>query len=394
MNAVEGVDYIFDRYAYLGISPDSSAKEIRAAIRTLRASAHEDRLQNVNSAILAKAKELNEMADLCAAMLVPSDVRELYDAKLQEFKANKPEFVSTDGRPIICLDAERVDIEGLLENADGDFKKLETAVQLQAGYNPRQLETLKKMAESSPDDNDLQQLYRQQVTRKLAYATVMEECAWRRAGIVTSGPEADLLAHAEDYAEHNDGLISKYRDEHIPTALDRRGNAVAIGMAKPVLLLTFNDASWVAARPERQAASSDAEILKIAQENFDNAAVAIRRYSALKQEAMDELVALTPLHILFRPENLTDGQRIVYLMNEATEEQEPTLMATFNFLRIGNVVTPSGVTVETETVTLSALRQRPHEHPSIAAIHNPEIKGFYLEPIRAVERLGTFAPTP
>lgn len=51
MAVLEFFDYIFDRYAYLGLTPDADIAAISTEIRNRRAAVHPDKLLRVSSAV-------------------------------------------------------------------------------------------------------------------------------------------------------------------------------------------------------------------------------------------------------------------------------------------------------------------------------------------------------
>ncbi|MFO0006395.1 MAG: hypothetical protein ACK559_35255, partial [bacterium] len=55
-NPVEGVDYIFDRYAFLKLEPDATEEAIKEAITLKRCANHPDRLVQTSAEVLETAQ--------------------------------------------------------------------------------------------------------------------------------------------------------------------------------------------------------------------------------------------------------------------------------------------------------------------------------------------------
>jgi len=219
INPIDGVDYIFDRYAFLGLSPDATKEEIQAAIKIKRAENHPDRIGKTGDEIQKTAEQQRILADQAEIVLLNDDIRPIYDATLQQFKDQYPHLVSNDGHAIIDLGHQkiRVDLDSILGEAPGDSVEIKQSLAQQVGYDPAQLAKAERLYQKLPDDSDAQDLYRDALMTKHLYLTVVEDDAWYQAGV--QGEFAfDSRQHygADDYAEFVQQRIAGVIDDKIP----------------------------------------------------------------------------------------------------------------------------------------------------------------------------------
>jgi hypothetical protein len=388
MESIEGVDYIFDRFAYLGLSTNASPAKIRRTIARRRAENHPDKLERLGPEVKAKAAEVTEKLDRCATILLNDELRPLYIDRLNWFKENQPELVRTDGNPVIVIGSGRIDLQKVLDGQEFSLDKAEPLVRQMTGYNPKQTELLKKLYQADPANDELRQSYREAVGSKLDYLTQMEMQAWVGAGIQPADTTRGHVLYADEYASAAEKAIEHTRDVMIPQAVAQRRQAVAIGVAKAPLLLTFNGgaaaAQGDAAGMTEQIAQ---EVAETASANFNTAAAGIRHYAKLKEETLTELVSLSTIHMLHRPEPLPDGLRRVFLLKEGEEGQEPSATAMFHFMFSAQHKSLKRLHAFTTPIPLSRLQNRTHRGPSVAIVHNPAISSMLMEPTYAVEKL-------
>ena len=107
-DTVEGIHYIFDRYAFINqimadggfpvrISESSDKAEISKAIGHARGMYHPDRQARTGEEMRKKAEQKTLLIGDCERFLNNPDLKTFYDAKLAEFRENTPHLVSRDG---------------------------------------------------------------------------------------------------------------------------------------------------------------------------------------------------------------------------------------------------------------------------------------------------------
>ena len=126
---VEGTDYIFDRYAYLGLEMGADKKDIKKLISRKRGAVHPDRLRRASKGILQQADAERRLINKCAEILLDDEFRPLYDERLKEFNEHSPQLVSTNGQAIIDLSKDRFVIDSLLNEELPDTAFLEQKLQ-------------------------------------------------------------------------------------------------------------------------------------------------------------------------------------------------------------------------------------------------------------------------
>lgn len=406
-NPIEGLDYIFDRFAYLGLSADADQKEIADAIRVKRAGVHPDRLINAAPEILNTANRVRELVDLCAEILMNEELRPLYVERLNEFKEKQPNFVSRDGHPIIDISGkgkERLNLDFLLKEDMVDIAGMQKHVQDMTGYNPKQLDIAKRLHAAEPDEDENRSLLEAALTTKLTYLTVMEDVAWSHAGV--SGFKAihkKHLLHPDDYADVIEIEISE-RQASITGHVQDRNGAMLLGLAKAPLLLAGRDT--VAADSSRGLSTDlQEQLVEKAQKTFIERADFIRQVSDEKKQVLADLLEVLYIEDLGIAVDTTKpyGLHLVRMTDENREDAVVVLSC---------VVDHSGTLSayeqdNTQGKTVSQLRQAGSQGAFI--VYNDEMKEASLQiargarffeekflsvkPVRPVPKSGPNAPS-
>lgn len=234
---LEFIDYIFDRYAFLGVDPNASSEELRVEIRRRRAENHPDKLVHVSDAIRKTAEREMDLVNDCARVLLDEALRARFDEKLAVFRETAPHLISTSGTAIIDPSRFRLDLESLLDANITDISHLEAQATQMAGYNEKRLERARTRFTKTPDDIDAREQLREQLTAKLVYLSVIEDYYWLRAG-VSGAVQRDTFgraAHSDEVLAHLESTIETVRDGIGQTVTERHAIA-QLGLA-PMLLL-------------------------------------------------------------------------------------------------------------------------------------------------------------
>ncbi|MDX2027442.1 MAG: hypothetical protein SFW62_02270 [Alphaproteobacteria bacterium] len=381
---IDCVDYIFDRYAFLGINADASKDEIEKAIRTKRVGLHPDRITGADKKLKMQADWMRESTDSCAAMLLNDQLRPLYDEKLAWFKENKPKFVSLDGTKIVDLFSPKLLIDVLLDKDEPDLGKTVASIKQMTGYSPKAFDFARKLYEQSPDDPDCRDAYRDALNAKWTYLCLMEDVAWAKAGVAASpmGKGGPLLA-VEGYTEAVEGEIQSYHDG-IGEAVVTRSQAVQIGTAKPPLLLAdLRNGEFLPALGVGISDEDQARLVVEAQRIFSDRVGAIRDLAQQKQEILKLLVDLTKTEDLGVPLDITKPYDLHCMRVTEESEEEPIRFLSFE-------AHPSGVIeVHRDNASMGALtvaQLKEMGSQGCVIFCNKEIHEFVLETQFAAEK--------
>ncbi len=410
--SVEGVTYIFDRYAWLGLEPGATKKEIEKAISTKRAANHPDRLRRAGEEVKNTAEHVIRLLSDCENILLDDALRPLYDARLEEFKKDRPKLVSTSGTAIVDLGQEYLDIDSLLSDEVEDLSELEKRAAEMCGYDAARFEMIKDMFDDAPDNDKLKRAYRNELTQKLIWLSLMEGLAWQKAGVSQKQSSTSrMLTHADEYADAVEETIAETAKTQIFDALKERAAAMQIGTAPPPLLLTdgsdldeakkgetaesFNatarpDAPAKDASPDANEKHADknreltlmdedaiAKLMNVARKNFDDRAKYIRDVAAEKQAVLETLVTLTPHEYVYDAQNDAPARCNIYLYAAGEDGDEPTML--FGVDLDEETASVSNIDMEVSGTPLSEFRARDFEQTVIVAERNNEISDFMME---------------
>ena len=370
MDSIEGVDYLVDRYAVLGVARDATHEEIASAVKEQRAQYHPDRLIKAGPDVLVAAERARERINLAAEILMNKEARPLYDARLAEFEDKHPHLVSKNGTPIIDLERQRLNLDYLLQDEILDTSDLEKQAATMIGFDQKRLDRARKYYALDPTDPDADDALRQELTAQYGMLTLMEDFAWMRAGMHGWTDEGGLMRDAEAYVDRIEAEIAKTSLTIIPAAVATRQNAVLIGVAPPPLLL---------AGPNGSSAASDAPttdlVVAEAKRRFELRAADIREIAARKQAALLELLDHSKTVVL------AESECPIYdLFLVKGEGEEATAMIAFRLEATNADLT--GI-VDFESVTLTDLKSQSFEGTAIAVMYNAELG----EPIVQIRRL-------
>lgn len=398
MSVIDGVHYIFDRYAFLNnlmesnnrsvrITPDSPKDRVRKAITLALALYHPDRQENSAREMKQKAEEMSHMLSDCKRFLLNDDVRPLYNARLQKFKDEKPDYVSTTGTPIINPHDSYFDVDTLIDEEIPDTKRLEDYVQGLTQFNENSFAQMQSLYQTMPDNPQIRELYKEALVKKYVHLNLMEEIAWKKLGFSNLKNKTEgLVTQADDYLEQVNKALAQVREREIQTSLQSRHEAALIGLSKMPLLLSFNgqaksSADYALMKPEEQQQIIE-KITQTARAHFDQRTSFVQDIAQQKQQILAALMPLTPIWAL-SPADPSDPVYHVFLVEP---EDNDTIVFWATLDKDNSKVSPQ---IWTGDDSLAAVTAQGLKANSFALARNKELDGnlFLLELMSAITRI-------
>lgn len=399
---VEGVHYIFDRYTFLnnilqdGKFPnvafvsrnDQPRKEddIRQAIKLARGMYHPDRQQRSGEKMQREAERMSLLIDDCERFLTNADLRQHYDAKLEEFQKSKPDMVSTSGMAIINLSEEILDVNSLLHDDIVDTRDFEDRVKSMVQYDEKNMAQSQALFDAMGDNPNIRDVYKSALTKKLVYLTLLEDAAWAKIGVLNRKNKIDgHLTSSDAYVEKIEESLKNIASAGIDCEFDRRGDSARIGLSQLPLLLSFNPAAGVS--PVPSTALMDAaqmeqiltQMKQTARQNFEIRAEYVRDISKQKQDVLCALVALTPVTELNEPK---PENPLYYLFLANTDGDV--------LLRMDLDVSTGQSTIGyvfSDAMDVPTLKTQSFDRNAFLVERNPEISDILIEVSGAAERI-------
>lgn len=398
---VEGVHYIFDRYAFLNaimedgkydnrVSPASEKAEMKKVCDLARAMYHPDRQARTGAEMKEKAERKTALIADCERFLLNPELKTFYDDRLTEFKEKRPNFVSDNGQAIINLGETFFDVGSLLSDTVADTSGFEAQVKAMLQYDDTRATQMKSLYDLMPENPQAKNLYRDALTQKFVYLTLLEDAAWAKVGYMNRKEKTDgVLIRSADYAHRVDAALQKAADRDIDSTIERHGAIAQIGMAKTPLQLEFNAEAAIADAPGAELMSPQerfrlalSEKKTIARQNFEIRAEYVRDIAKQKQAVLEELCILTPVEAVAPGK---PGQTVYdfYLLNPVENgEQRVLLRMTLD------ITDGSGGIAEMyqDGRTLSDMKKQGFERGGFAVTRNAEISDIMVEIGSACER--------
>jgi hypothetical protein len=379
MSTLEFFDYIFDRYAYLGVDPQSSVEEIASMIRQRRAAIHPDKLLRVSADILSAARRERDVVDDCARMLLDPAMRELYDVKLNEFKLSEPHLVSEDGVARFDPARFRIDLDFLMGDREQDIEGVKNQARAMSGMDEKRIEKARKRFAAHPLDLDARDALRDELTKKVVCLAALEDFLWQAAG-VNGALEGDDHSRAQS-GEHfqNEALekLERFKNQAEKIVAAREGMA-QLGLA-PRLLLAGPAGSTAAG-------ASLSELAARVGEALEERSQALRQAVAEKSKAIDELAKVSRWAWVGqeRHSRLLD---IVMVRSEADYDEAwpgPDFVAQGFLIRLDRETGEATPIIQSPCA--QELAQWPHAVVTLES--NPEIPGLFIEAFALANLLG------
>jgi len=303
-NPIEGVDYIVDHYAVLGLDPQADADTVHKAIRDARARNHPDRLGRASDEILRTAQRQTDLANRAAAILEDPQRRAGYDERLAHFRQHEPHLISTAGHAIVCPSRQYIDVDALMAGTllvDTESEGFQALSQL-SGHTPEALARAERLLAALPDDGDTQALARQARVQHWVQCVVDQQVAWTNAGVHNRLDKPDTQDSPFDWAEKTHLYLERLTTQIIPDRLAQRHQAAGLGLAPPLRLLEHQDADS-SEEPGEQANPADlvtqtqlaiqARVLDV----FGQRSQAVMGAAEKAQQALAHALDLTPFHV-------------------------------------------------------------------------------------------------
>ena len=379
--AIEFIDFIFDRYAFLDIDSKASEEEIKSQIRKFRSLYHADRVHGAADDIKQKAAEQYALVEKCAEVLLDAKLRKAYDKRLKAFKKDEPEMVYQKHYPhyIFGLKTDRIDVNFLASGETLDISPIIERAVLITQFSQEKLDRAKRLYEKMPEDDDLKANYRDALVVKLAFLEVKERYLWAAAGVhgdkytKSKTPLMDTALIQEVVTEH----ITHIRDEVIPAQAVERDKLARLGYdAKPVLLLTRRSTDSAA---KNTPTKEMADTIERAQLRFEELTKEIKIAAEERAEVINDLLALSPNELLHKasPKHL-----LIHLMvNEGEEMDINTAKVMLSMLQVdnGGQEIDGNTTDEYRGKTLADLRAAKHEITTVAVVYNRHLNQPLME---------------
>lgn len=382
-----------DHPDFFMISSDSDQKAVKAAIKNVRVLYHPDRFENDPDSIKETAAQKRNLIEKSATILLDEDLRPLYGERLVEFYTKDPRLVSQSGAIIVPIggDYDFFSLDSILSDEVPDTASFEAQVKQMVQFDDAQFEQAKSLFETIIDNDQIRSLYKDALTKKLIYLTLLEDAAWAKIGYGNKKSKTrGHVLHADSYAENVEAELSHIIEAELPQAVNMRNDALRIGTAYPPLLLTNQSGSG--AESTGALAIMDEEtiqkVLSKARENMEIRAEYVRDIAKQKQGVLEELVTLCDLKPL-KQRNFNNAHHTIVLGQVREENEAPQFMLAYEFNAeasnlqvVENSFDLSGSTVEEALEKLSL-----PDTNVFLLLHNTEISDFNIEVVGAAEKL-------
>ncbi len=325
---VEGIDYLFDRYAFLKISPDADLETIKEAIKTKRSQNHPDRHVHVSEEAKQIAEKNLSLTLMCEEVLCNTERRRHYNEVLADFRKNRPDVISIDGNPIDSPNYTRIDLHdmvGEMPNVDEYEKYLATLV----GFSWDKVMLLERVYRSDPTDKIARSAYQDILVNGIAHYKGMEDGAWKQAGVRIGKKDHSWHVHLDEISEepdrHIDSIVQK-----LPQRIAQHVGLLGAGLTQPLLLPEAGGAT-VSDTTKHSETALDAHIAQATQvaiENLKSRSNRVKQLAQKRQELSKKLLDTLEIFTLSPKELITDEQRIC-LMRQPEPEKPPVCIISF-----------------------------------------------------------------
>lgn len=405
IDPVEGIHYIFDRYAFLNrimadggytarIDEKTEKADLLKVIGSARAMYHPDRQARSGEEMRKKAEQKTMLIADCERFLLNPELKSFYDGKLADFRKNRPNAVSDSGQAIILLGETFFDVGALVRDKVVDTSSFELQVKQMLQYDESRVTQAKMLYDTLPDNAQVQAVYRDALTQKLTYLTLLEDAAWAKVGYMNRKEKAEgVMVRPADYARRIEAELQKAASRDIDSTIEKHGAVARIGMAKTPLLLDAAPEQDGVEEPRPDAMSAELadpkryerlmqDFKAAAHKNFDIRADYVRDVARQKQEVLETLCMLSPVEVLHAE---VPGQEEFdfFLVNPKEGDDQRVL-----FRLTLNAVDGKADIAESypDGVTLAAIKARGLERGAFAVTRNPEISDIMVEIGAAAER--------
>ena len=394
---VEGVNYIFDRYAFMNqilqdgkselrISEASTKDEMNKAFTIARGMYHPDRQARTGDEMKQKAEQKTRLIVDCERFLLNPELKSFYDDKLAVFRETKPHLVSDSGMAIISLGETVFDIGALLSDDIVDTSDFEAKVKALTQYDDKRVPQLKSLYDMMPDNAQVKSLYRDAVTSEYIYLGFLEDSAWAKVGYMNRREkEEGFMIRAADYTKRVDAALEMAAARDIDSTIESHGAVARIGMAKTPLQL---DAAEGTVIPGAELMAPDhhkrlmEKFKEVAHKNFEIRAEYVREVAKRKEAALDTLLTLSVIENI-GVEAAGQTKFDFYMINPAHDDAPARVIYRLELdLATGN----AGIGESYPELTLDQLKAQEGTRAGFAIIRNIEISDIMIETAAASER--------
>jgi DnaJ domain len=320
-NLVEGVDYLFDRYAFLKIAPTASAEEIARAIKLQKAENHPDKYLHASEDARKLAEHKYALILKCEATLTDETSRAKFNERLAYFQQSRPDTISVDGIPIQHLGYSKVDLQALLHEPVSVADYEQRVAQL-TGFKPTTLAILERLYQANPLDKDARIAYQDELAKGITQLALLQSGVWQQAGIHIGHKDQPRLLNLDDISDQVMQRITMI-SESLPQKVTEHVGLLTCGMAKPLLLTGPNAASGNAVG----AVIDTNEIIEHAKANLTARTHRVKELATRQQDMTSKLLATLQTWQI-SPEGVdTEDKRICLMYSD--NGAEPTCIATF-----------------------------------------------------------------
>lgn len=287
---VEGTDYLFDRYAFLGIERTADAAAIAGAIRKKKVENHPDLYMKASEEARELTAQLWDLTERCEAVLTDPVKRATFDARLRYFTDKKPELISPNADIPTSDNHTFVSVNHLLSDVNPRImEKIEGAAG-SIGFHARQLDIMERMYREQPDDLELRDAYRQSIAAGLMYYGILEDGVWGQTGVrLGLHDKQTMMTHVSQFQAATQATIQRVADSIEGRVHDQLG-LLTSGLSVPQMLLPGPDGALTPAESPQQALAASAVIVDTARENLKERTHRLAALAEKRQMLVEKLL--------------------------------------------------------------------------------------------------------
>ncbi len=316
---IEFVDYIFDRYAYLGMPNSATEDEIKKEIVKRKSQNHPDRMMKLGNDLRRAAEANWKIIEKVENVLLDDQLRKLFDERLKQFQDESPSLISKTGTAIISLERNFINTAYLLSGEESDLSDLHQQLSAMTGHKPKDFERAKRLYEKNVEDIDFKENYKSALEKKISFLEILEEYLWAAAGI-SGKAYTQFKDHIFDPSLIHEAVLSQIehvRKNLIPTFIQERSHLLLTSAENPLLLLSYNSVEG----KQDQALISDhlVDTVHNVQSRFTVLSEAIKSNAVERSQAIEDLLNLSTFKIL----HLDGAEKVTIYLLTNTDVEDP-----------------------------------------------------------------------
>lgn len=302
----EGLDYVVDYFAVLGVERDANDEQVKSAYRKKTLGCHPDVVSRASETLRAAADREFKLFSKAFDALEDQSRRNALVAILDSFD---PRLISADGHAIVSLSREMVSIDYLVSGltyqpSEAEEKYLRAHIQSDDAVF--ELIEQQYLAAGKPTEA-LEKLYHSQLVNKLALLTIREGQAWQRAGVMNIADQKHFST-TDEFVEQREARFQKIRDS-LPDAVSTR---LLLGSnASAPLLLTHQGDSPVA---QGEVTSIASVVIERATERFESHREELAAIARERAAVMEKLLSLLKWEYLAEPRAQEERSELLMML--------------------------------------------------------------------------------